>query len=114
MQSLDHAHIGNCWWRLEHLYRIQTKTPGKKKLLKFNAIQCDLRDALQKWKALLILKARQEGVSTFCLLYHLDRTLFTQNYTAVVLAHRRDSLKKLFRIIKIAYETCPECITLSD
>lgn len=102
------------WWRIEHLYMIQTKMPGVKILLKLNDIQQRIRDKLQKWHLILILKARQEGVSTFCLIYHLDRTLFNRNYTSVVLAHRRDSLKKLFRIIKIAYESCPDSITFAD
>ena len=66
------------------------------------------------WHLILVLKARQEGVSTFFLLFHLDRTLFTPNCTTVILAHRRDSLQKLFRIIKIAYESCPEKIQLAD
>jgi hypothetical protein len=62
----------------------------------------------------LILKARQEGVSTFCPIFHLDRTLFTPNCNTCILAHRRDSLQKLFRIIKIAYESCPEAFQLAD
>ena len=67
-----------------------------------------------KFIRLLILKARQEGVSTFCLIFHLDLTLFRRNHTSVVIAHKRDSLKKLFRIIKIAYESCPDQIQLAD
>ncbi len=66
------------------------------------------------WHLILVLKARQEGVSTFFLIYHLDRTLFTPNCTKVILAHRRDSLQMLFRIIKIAYESCPDRIRLED
>lgn len=114
MQKIDHERIRNPWWRVEHLFKIQTKTPGKKILLKLNEIQRDIKAALQEWFLVLILKARQEGVSTFCLIFHLDRTLFHRNYTAVILAHKRESLKKLFRIIKIAYESCPAEIKLSD
>lgn len=114
MPTIDQERMQNRWWRIEHLYKIQTKIPGLKKLLKLNAIQKKIKEQLMIWSLILILKARQEGVSTFCLIYHLDKTLFNRNYTTVILAHKRDSLKKLFRIIKIAYESCPDSFTFAD
>ena len=85
MQPEDAKRIGNWQWRLTHLYKIQTKKslkigfdpkPIQRLLMKFVAV----------WYLILVLKARQEGVSTFFLLYHLDRTLFTPNCTTVILA----------------------------
>lgn len=109
----DQKRIGDWRWRLTHLYKIQTKK-AEKIVFKPKPIQKLLMKYVWLWHLILVLKARQEGVSTFFLLYHLDRTLFTPNCTTVILAHRRDSLQKLFRIIKIAYESCPERIRLAD
>jgi len=109
----DRARIGTRWWRIEHLYWIQTKDSRKIRFT-LNPVQRVLAKHLRLWRLFLILKARQEGVSTFFLLFHLDRTLFRPNTTTVILAHRRESLKKLFRIIKIAYDSCPERIRLAD
>lgn len=109
----DRTRIGKWIWRLTHLYQIQTKK-AQKIVFDPKPIQRLLMKFVAVWHLILVLKARQEGVSTFFLLYHLDRTLFTPNCTTVILAHRRDSLQKLFRIIKIAYEFCPDRIQLAD
>lgn len=69
---------------------------------------------LPHWHKFLILKARQMGISTLFLLWHLDATLFTPNTSTAIIAHRRDSLKYLFRIIRLAYRSCPEQIQLAD
>lgn len=56
----------------------------------------------------IILKARQFGVSTMCLLRQLDKTLFTNNMTTCILAHEQDGIKKLFRIVAGAYKFMPD------
>lgn len=109
----DEIRIYNRWWRIGHLYWIQTKK-AKKIVFSLNWVQRRISKYLRYWHLLLILKARQEGVSTFFLIYHLDAVLFNPNQTRCILAHRRDSLQKLFRIIKIAYESCPKAIQLAD
>jgi hypothetical protein len=53
-------------WHLRILnYWIQTKTPGVTSRLKLNPIQRILARFLAFWNFFLVLKARQEGVSTF-------------------------------------------------
>ncbi|HYE19749.1 MAG TPA: hypothetical protein VEA69_14965 [Tepidisphaeraceae bacterium] len=73
-----------------------------------------LRKYVDFWNFHLVLKARQEGVSTFFLIWHLDATLFTQNCNTCILADCRENLVTLFEIIKHAYETCPEEVQLAD
>lgn len=114
MHPDDQDRFWNRWWRLEHFYKIQTKKAGGKTLLKLKPAQRLLQRYLMVWNWLLVLKARQVGVSTFFLLFHLDRTLFTPNCNTCILAHKRESLVKLFRIIKIAYESCPDSFQLAD
>lgn len=52
----------------------------------------------------IVLKGRQLGFSTLKLLQLLDKALFTPNVTCVIVAHKEDSMRKLFRIIKLAFD----------
>lgn len=104
----DAKRIWKPWWRISHLYQMQTKK-AKKIVFSPNWVQRQIIGHFRFWHLLLILKAR-EGVSTVFLLFHLDQLLFTPNATRCILAHQRDSLQKLTRIIKIAYESYREAI----
>lgn len=115
MHPEDAKRIYNPEWRLLHLPKIQTKDGRKVTLAEVvNPPQRDIIKHLPLWHRFLILKARQIGCSTLFLLWHLLETLFHENITTGIIAHRRDSLKTLFRIIKIAYDTIPPAIQLAD
>lgn len=88
-------------WRLNNLYYIVNKQSEKVKF-KENSVQKILNQSNSNRK--IVLKARQFGISTSEILRMFDKTIFTPNYTACVLAHEQDSIKKLFRIIRRAYE----------
>lgn len=91
-------------WRLNHYYYIKTK---KKLLLMldFNKAQDDFfnRRALKSF----ILKARQLGFSTACLIDLLDDTIFSANTNSAIVAHKQDKVIKLFEIVKRAFEHMP-------
>jgi hypothetical protein len=110
----DKKRMRNRWWRITHLYRIKTKEAGESTRLILNPVQAVLPKYLDVWRYHLVLKARQQGISTFFLLWHLDATLFTPNCNTVILADSRENLGKLFQIIKYAYESCPSTIQLAD
>jgi len=95
----------NPMWRLENLYHIKTKE-GRETPFTRNSIQKKIGEEIRKRK--MILKARQFGVSTHELLVRLDRTLFSRNWTCCIIAHEQDSIEKLFRIVRFAYETMDE------
>jgi hypothetical protein len=97
--------IKNPIWRLNNLYKVVDKS-GRKVSFKQNNVQKLLNDSKEKRKR--ILKARQMGVSTNELLKMLDYVLFNKNKTACILAHEQDSIQKLFRIVRRAYEFIPE------
>lgn len=88
-------------WRLSHLNKIKTKE-GKIVTFKPNRAQTEFLST-DKGKS-IILKARQMGISTVCLLRLLDRTIWNANTTSVVLAHKKESVQKLFKIIRFAYD----------
>jgi hypothetical protein len=88
-------------YRIKNLYKIVNKDG---KLVKFvpNEHQWLVLQDPSLLKA--ILKARQIGFSTACIIQMLDRTLFNKNQTSVILAHEQDSITKLFRIVLRAYK----------
>lgn len=96
--------VGNKRWRLEYLYKIRDKARKTVNLV-FNPLQ-DLY-----WKSRtsrdFILKARKIGFSTFCLLDDLDDTIANENFTAFIMAHRKEDVQKLFQIIHFAYDHMP-------
>ena len=92
-------------WRLNHLYWIIDKW-GNKVLFKFNPVQKKLYDEFSYWN--LVLKARQEGVSTLIDLLALDTGLFTDNMNIIIIADTKDNADELFRTkIKFPYENLP-------
>lgn len=115
MSIEDVARMGDPLWRLTNMYWIQTKKPGAplEQLNPFEA-QRTLAKCSTIWKRFLILKARQMGISTFFMLWHLDATMFNPNTTTVIIAHEKKSLEHLFNIIKIAYENCPDTMQLES
>ena len=94
-------------WRLKNLYNIRTKD-GRISLFEPNPAQFDYLK--QETPRDIILKARQLGFSTVKLLTYLDRTLFTPNTTTCIMAHRKETMERLFRMIKFAYDMYPRDI----
>lgn len=92
-------------WRLRNLYHIKNKQ-GKGVLLRANAVQQVINKSKSKRKR--ILKARQQGVSTNGIIEQFDSVIHKRNFTACVLAHERDGLEKLFRIVRFAYNKLPD------
>lgn len=98
-QILDNIHKHE--WRLQHLYYIRNK---KAQTIPFKLNWAQKQLLLSKSRNNMVLKARQLGVSTYYLLKYLDLTMFNRNFTCGIIAHSRESLEKLFRVIKFGYE----------
>lgn len=119
-QVLDlESRLASKEWRLNNLYFILTKK-AEFLPLSFNEVQKDYfnnylakqnsRESLRaggKVKKSYILKARQQGFSTMCLIDCLDETIFNKNTTVAIVAHEEKSVTKLFEIVKRAYEMLP-------
>lgn len=88
------------WWRLNHLYKIVDKE-GNRRKMKPNLVQEKILRSTSLRK--MVLKARQFGVSTGCIIDKFDDTINNHNTTSCILAHEQDSIKKLFRIVHRAY-----------
>lgn len=94
-------------WRMENLYYIKTKKHGRQKL-KFNATQKVLHKSKDRFNA--TLKGRQQGVSTYYLIDYLDDAIFTNDINVAIIADKKESIVKLFRVIRYAYKYFPEAL----
>jgi len=80
-------------WRLNHLYTIQDKD-GVKGIMRLNDSQ---NKVLQKYKhnRKIILKSRQQGISTLFLAYYLDDCLMKPGFQAGIQSYGQDEADKL-------------------
>jgi hypothetical protein len=97
--------LGDKMWRLNNLYNIKTKD---KKLLPLymNLAQRDFLGKRGSWS--FILKARQLGFTTLCLIDMLDDTIFSKNVASAILAHEQQKVVRLFEIVKRAFDGLPD------
>lgn len=99
------------YWRITHLYKIINKD-GKSQRFTLNTEQEALFKLYQDKKKSQglrerILKDRQIGITTFHCIYYLDEVIFNRNRQAAIIAHRRDALERIFRVVKYAWQSMP-------
>lgn len=105
-RPMDHlSKLKDKQWRIRHLYSIVDKRQTRT-LFKPNAIQQRILSEPNNRK--MILKARQFGVSTNEIIDIFDDTIWKPNQTTGIIAHEKDSIVKLFRIVKRAYDFLPD------
>lgn len=81
-------------WRLNNLYFMKDEE-GNKVKFELRPLQEYLHDNL--WFFNIIPKARQLGMTTFFTVLYFDQILFSENKTAVIIAHRQEDMKKIFQ-----------------
>lgn len=93
-------------WRLNNLYRIIDKDSNSIPF-KLNPVQQDVLQNLHTRN--IILKARQLGMSTFSVLYLLDKVLFTNNLISGIVSYSLQHAQHIFqKIIGHAVDTLPK------
>lgn len=100
------------YWRMNNLYKVVDKT-GMLVKFQFNEEQQRLWNECFSPKGELIctpdvLKARQVGITTFFALIYFDDTIWTENLTSYIQSHDQESIKKIFRYVRTAYENMSE------
>ena len=92
-------------WRLTHLYYITDKS-GNEILFNLNWAQKELYD--KEWHQMLVLKARQLGVTTYFSINFLDDCFWHPNTNAGIIAHRKEDAEDIFKKkVKYAYDRMP-------
>lgn len=94
-------------WRMDHLYKIKTK---HKTIETFTRNLAQQNYAARKGNKNMILKARQLGFTTECLIDFLDDTITNPNTSTAIIAHKKDKVIKMFEMVKRAYENMPDAL----
>ena len=97
---------------IERCLSIKTKNQ-QTVLLHLNTAQSLIYNRIKKLRALgkpirmLILKARQEGVSTLCEALIFERTARFENTNSLIVAHEPESTDAIFAMSKLFYDLLP-------
>lgn len=92
-------------WRLQNLYRITNKD-GYEVNFSLNWAQEELFNRF--WYQMLVLKARQLGVTTFFAINFLDDCFWLNNMNSGIIAHRKEDAEDIFKKkVKFAYDRMP-------
>lgn len=92
-------------WRLTHLYYITNKK-GEEILFDLNWAQKELFQ--REWHQMLVLKARQLGVTTYFSINFLDDCFWYANTASGIIAHRKEDAEQIFKQkVKYAYDRMP-------
>lgn len=93
-------------WRLTHLYYITDKS-GNQILFNLNWAQKEIFE--KTWHQMLVLKARQLGVTTYFAINFLDDCFWYGNTNAGIIAHRKEDAEDIFKKkVKFAYDRMPK------
>ncbi len=101
--------IQNPLWRLNNIYSVHNKE-GKHVKFVMNTAQLIVYANLKRRKRLIILKSRQQGVSTLMNIIFLDMLLFTvdKKITVAIQAHTNDSATGFITTIRDIHRSLPK------
>ena len=94
-------------WRMDNLYTIKDKD-GIEKVFKRNRAQKKVNSYAHN--RTIILKTRQQGISTDKLLDNLDKCIFIPGFEAGIQSYGKNESKKLANRVKLAWDRFPEII----
>lgn len=101
--------LSSALWRIQNLYPIYPKD-SEAIPFKLNKFQRQIFEKIKNnetkriYELIVVLKARQLGITTFFVIYFLDRILTYGNQYAVIQADCDKNLQNIFRITRMAYE----------
>ena len=96
-------------WRLNHLYTIVDKR-GNRVKLKMNLAQHKVYAASLRHPRLIILKSRQQGISTLWLVAFFDDCVFHSDFSSGLMAQGTDEAETLLLRTKVLWEELPQSI----
>lgn len=98
-------------WRMNFMYTIVNKH-GERVLFQMNLSQHRVYAAVLKHSRLMILKSRQQGISTFWLLFFFDDGILLNDLNIGLMAQGKSEASTLLKRVQLAYDTLPQ--SLSD
>ena len=97
-------------WRLNNLYTIVDKDGNRVNFI-MNVSQHIVYAASLEHPRLIILKSRQQGISTFWLVSYLDDALVYQDFNVGLMAQGKSEASTLLKRVNLAWEEFPAAIT---
>lgn len=102
-KDLDRNYLPSKLWRLNNLYKIVDKF-GNKVKFKMNLSQHKVYAASLKHPRLIILKSRQQGISTFWLVSFFDDACVRKNFSIGLMAQGQDEAATLLTRVKLLWD----------
>jgi len=96
-------------WRLNNLYTIIDKD-GERIPFVMNMSQLRVYQALSIHERLIILKSRQQGISTFWLIYFFDDAMFEEDFNIGLMAQGKEEAATLLERVKLAWDELDDSI----
>ncbi len=105
-EDLIANYLPNKLWRLNNLYTIVNKD-GIKVSFNMNRAQHRAYSSMLRHSRLIILKSRQQGISTFWLMDYFDDALFIDDLNIGMLAQGLEEASTLLERVKTAWDNFP-------
>jgi len=106
LQEFIDTKLSSKLWRLNNLYTIEDKD-GLKQIMRLNSAQMKVLTQY-KHNRKIILKSRQQGISTLFLAYNLDSCIFGEGFSAGIQSYGQDESNKLQRRAELMWDEFPE------
>lgn len=104
--DLQKNYIVSKLWRLNNVYTIVNKH-GKQVRFRMNLSQHKVYAASLRHSRLIILKSRQQGISTLWLVSFFDDACTVRNFSIGLMAQGQDEASTLLQRVKLLWETLP-------
>jgi len=101
--------LPNKLWRLNNIYTIIDKD-GNKLRFNMNHAQHRAYSSMLRHPRVIILKSRQQGISTFMLINYFDDGIFIEDLNIGMLAQGLEEASTLLERVKTAWENFPPAI----
>lgn len=102
-EEFERLYLSSKLWRLNNLYYVINKQ-GEKVLFRMNTAQHIVYAASREHPRLLILKSRQQGISTFWLISYFDDAVFIPNLSIGLMAQGTDEAATLLERTKLLWD----------
>lgn len=93
-KAFEERYLSSKLWRLNNLYTVVNKA-GEAVIFRMNLAQHIVYSVTRKHPREIILKSRQQGISTFWLVSYFDDTIFQRNFTIGLMAQGLDEAATL-------------------
>ena len=108
-KQLIEEYLTSKLWRLNNLYTIIDKD-GERIPFVMNMSQLRVYQALSIHERLIILKSRQQGISTFWLIYFFDDAMFEHDFNIGLMAQGKEEAATLLERVKLAWDMLDDSI----